>query len=73
MILFVCDGAICDAAPCYTQPRNTPNKRKRTFDMQNGDTALHFASVCGRTSCVKLLLAHGADPHAVNKVRVRET
>ena len=40
--------------------------RPRTYD--DGDTPLHVAARLGRTDIVRLLMAKGADPRAVNKV-----
>ena len=35
----------------------------------DGWTALHFSSWAGRTAAVKELLAHGANIHAIDKVK----
>ena len=36
---------------------------------QGGMTALHYAAMSGHVAAMELLLAHGADPNAKDRVR----
>jgi ankyrin repeat protein len=39
-------------------------------DLGDGFTALHFASFYGNIKLIRLLVSHGANIHAVNKIGI---
>lgn len=70
LLMLACHRGLPDMVSGLLQPRNgRPGADPDARAHGDGKTALMFAAAAGRTDAIKILLAAGANPHAVDAMR----